>query len=117
VAYRYDGFSFVNCVLRKMVRSIRNIISAMRFNEFLQNLVSFIINKYAVFFNLVDKNYKLLQIKLKCWKYVNMIPCYAGDHGDVWKQKMKFGFFFDCACRVFICFANNNRRFRNFYAL
>src|SRR3954470_6634307 len=92
-------------------QSVCNLFNFCRmfFDEFHKYRVGFIIDKAAAGLNLVYKNFELLQIRIKSWKHVDMVPGYSGEDSHMRKQEMKFGSLFQNTCRVFIAFANDQR--------
>ena len=98
----YNCNTIMYLVLGNTVGLVAYVISSMICNQFGQYRVGFIVNKNSSFLNLLNKNDELFQVKFKRGKDIDMIPGYPGKQGYMREKKMKFGFSFDRAGRIFI---------------
>ena len=44
----------------------------------------------SIEFNFIDEDLKLLHVIFKCWKYIDMIPCYSTNNSNMRVIQMKF---------------------------
>ena len=82
-------------------------------HKFHQFFVCVIENEYAAGFYFSNENTELLQVVFKSGEDIDVIPRNARQHCNVWKQEMKLWPLFNSTCRVFIGFANDDRRIGN----
>src|SRR6478735_7721694 len=80
-------FTILNAVFRYSIGLIAEILPPVFFYQFFEHRVGCIVYQQPVFFYFIDKNDKLLQVKFKSGKYINMIPGDPRYDCHMWKQE------------------------------
>src|SRR5207342_1440066 len=89
-------------------------------HQFVQHFIFLIIYQQPAGFYHPYKKAELFKVKIKCWKYIDMVPCNAGQHSNMREQKVKFWPFFQGAGGILVaftydywCVGNGNRIFKS----
>ena len=72
------GFTIVDGMERHLVWLIADIGAFVRFYQFLQHLIGFVIDQNAARFYLLNENGELLEVEIEGWKNIYMVPGNAG---------------------------------------
>ena len=79
------GYTIIDGMLRKLIRLILNIFSRVGLHQLVKYRIGLIVDKGAPRFYFIDKNGKLFEVYFEGGEYIDMIPCYTGDYGNMRK--------------------------------
>src|SRR5690554_1786431 len=95
--------SISNLIIRSFIWMFSDGIGRF-IRQFSQLVVFFIIHKNSSLYYGINENAELVNVTFKGWKYIDVVPGYPAQQGDVGLVKVKFGPTVDWRREIFIPF-------------